>query len=146
MVYTCKVCKFTHSCRCGGKKCKCWMNLWQAKIAEKLINVYKIEDTKQMVDLILQKKNEESILNTLWVENIQNAIETYEEKKINTKTTILDDRFARTIWMKSVYCEYPSFNDNAICKFCWRNRKEWYMKPCLYYLTKLEEQKTLNNK
>lgn len=138
MAYTCKICKFSHSCRCGGKKCKCWMNLWEARTAERLMTTYNIEDTQRLINMIKDRNSESQILNSLWIESTNEIASKYTEKQI-TNTTILDDRFARTIWMKSVYCEYPSFNENAECQFCWRKRKDWYRKPCLYYLAKLEE-------
>lgn len=145
MAFTCKICGYTHSCRCGGKKCKCGMNLWEAKVAERLINLYNIEDTKTLVDMIFQWKNESTILNALWIESKIEEIQNSEPVYVK-KSTILDDRFARTIWMKSVYCEYPSFNDEAQCIFCWRSRREWHMQPCLYYLKMRNQQDNLNSK
>lgn len=137
-MYTCKICRYSHSCRCGGKKCKCWMNLWESRTAERLINTYNIEDTKKLVDMVMDRQSEATILKELWIESTSAIASKYEEKEIK-ETTILDERFARTIWMKSVFCEYPSFNENAECQFCWRRRKDWFRKPCLYYLAKLEE-------
>lgn len=145
MAYTCKICGFSHSCWCGWKKCKCGMNLWQARIAEKLVNIYKIEDIYKLISLVKERKSEQTILNTLWITDIAEKINSYIEYKPKIKQTILDDKVARELWMKSVYCEYPSFNENAKCIYCWRTRREWHLKPCLYYLTKIEENKALLN-
>jgi len=137
-MYTCKICKYSHSCRCGGKKCKCWMNLWESRTAERLITTYNIEDTKKLVDMIMDRQSEATILKELWIESTSAIANKYEEREIK-ETTVLDERFSRTIGMKSVFCEYPSFNENAECQFCGRKRKDWFRKPCLYYLAKLEE-------
>ena len=142
MAYTCKICKFHHSCWCWGKKCRCGMNLWEARTAERLVTTYNIEDTQKLIELIKQKNSEQSILAKLNIDSTQDIVAKYTETQTTTKNiaTILDSKFARTIWMKWVYCEYNSFNDEAECIFCWRKRKDWYRMPCLYYLAKLQEQ------
>lgn len=139
MVYTCKICKFTHSCRCGGKKCKCGMWLWEAKVADRLVSTYNIEDTQKLIELIKWKNSEQNILSKLGVDSTKEVVAKYIDTP-STVTTILDNKFARTIWMKWVYCEYTSFNADAECIFCWRKRRDWYRMPCLYYLAKQTEQ------
>lgn len=132
MGYTCRICKFTHSCWCGGRKCKCWMWLGEARIAWKMIEKYKIEDTNKLIKLIKNRANEQTILNEF---NIESTKEIAKKFDWNTNA-ILDEKFARELGMKSVYCEYESFNENSECIFCGRKRKDGYLKPCLYYIAK----------
>lgn len=124
------------------------MNLWEARIAEKIVTTYNIEtqeDIQKLITLIKARKSEESILASFNLDPTQVTASKYSMIQPTTKT-VLDERFARTIWMKWVYCEYPSFSDDAECRFCGRRRKDWYRQPCLYYLAKWNEQQSLINK
>ena len=132
MWHTCKVCLFTHSCWCGGKKCRCWMNLWESKVASNIVMLYDIDDKELLISLIKSKNTLQSILDKFWIESTQTVAKNYEGNSVE----VLDVNFAKGLWMKSVYCEYKSFNENAECVFCSRIRKEWYLKPCLYYISK----------
>lgn len=129
MWFTCKICNFTHSCWCGWKKCKCWMNLWQARVADSTLRKYPIEDKAKLVELIKWWNSLSQILNEFWLDSKEDIINNNVWKQVS-----LDKKFARRLWMNSIYCEYDSFNENAECKFCGRKRKDWYLQPCLYYL------------
>lgn len=104
------------------------MNLWEAKVAEKLMSIYNIEDSERLVKLIKNNNSQKKILEELWID--------WGETKTETKVTI---NWYKDLWMKSIYCEYSSFNPEAECKFCGRRRKDWYLKPCLYYLEQNNE-------
>lgn len=124
------------------------MNLWEARIAERILTTYNIEtkdDIQKLIELIKARKSETSIITSFWLEPTQVIASKYSMIQPSSRT-VLDERFARTIWMKWVYCEYPSFNDDAECRFCGRKRKDWYRQPCLYYLAKRNEHQSLLSK
>jgi hypothetical protein len=84
-----------------------------------------------MVELIKGKNSMSQILKEFWIDSTQTIAKEYSWKPV-----ALDKNFARTLGMKTIYCEYTSFNENSECKFCGRKRKDWYLQPCLYYLAK----------